>query len=167
MHVGNDGASGERSATCFGGPHPVADQVCRLLDRGRSGWRQRCADKLERLRRWVDEQVTGKHPLTVELFSEGLHEIPMASRQAALALLAEPVGLLVLPAPGASEARPGGLLRLASSVSRTIGEFQASVGSALDDAVIEPHEVSSVLTTIYAAREALNEAERALLRGAR
>lgn len=165
LHVA---ARAEVSATGSGTRNSAASEIRQTLQSSlRHGAPERIAERLERSRRWCYEQGEGSSTLAVEFLAEGLHEVADAAAQRALSLLAEPRGFLVIPAPGRSESRPSGLLRLSSDVTRSMSEFTGAVAGALEDDRVEPHEVSQVLTTIYALRTSLEDAERSLLRGAR
>lgn len=165
LHVA---ARAEVSATGSGARNSAASEIRQALQSSlRHGAPERIAERLERSRRWCYEQAEGSSTLAVEFLAEGLHEVADGAAQRALALLAEPRGFLVIPAPGRAESRPSGLLRLSSDVTRSMSEFTGAVAGALEDDLVEPHEVSQVLTTIYALEEALANAKHSLLRGAR
>ncbi len=168
MHRFHVAARAEVSATGTGARNSAAAEIRRTLQATlRHGAPERISERLERSRRWAYEQTEGASTLALEYVAEALHEVPDATAQRALALLAEPRGYLVLPAPGMTETRPAGLLRLASEVTAALSRFTGAISGALEDDKVEPHEVSHALVTLHGLRTSLDDAERALLDGAR
>lgn len=149
MHGLKGGAAGAYPATGTGTRNSVGADVRRTIQGGlRHGAAERIADRLERSRRWVYEEIEGRMNGTLDLFAESLSEVSHATAKHALALLAEPLGLNVVETLSGSEADHGLAFQravaeigdIARVAAREPGPLTPALAREIDAEVVEAIE---------------------------
>lgn len=149
MHGLKGGAAGAYPATGTGTRNSVGADVRRAIQGGlRHGAAERIADRLERSRRWVYEEIEGRMDGTLDLFAESLSEVSHATAKHALALLSEPLGLNVVETLSGSEADHGLAFQravaeigdIARVAAREPGPLTPALAREIDAEVVEAIE---------------------------
>lgn len=113
----------------------------------------------------VEEQVEGRGRLSVDVFVEGLRELPDEAARALADELLAPRGLAAVPRGDIGT--PAGLLAANAELLRSIAHLEAALSAAVADGEVDQAEARELARTIVEARTRLQHLESVVFGGVR